>query len=66
MTCGGTAPNYSDAYPMAGGFSPTNPTYDGRQGLWLFNWQLPSARGCYALFVRYSGDQVIPFLYRIY
>ncbi|MFN8497213.1 MAG: choice-of-anchor Q domain-containing protein [Anaerolineae bacterium] len=66
MTCGGPTPAYSDGYPMAGGFTSANPKYDTLQGLWVLNWQLPSAKGCYALFVKYGTGQVIPFLYRVY
>ncbi len=64
MTCGAALPAYSDGYPMAGGYSTTNPRYDTLQAAWLFNWQLPTAKGCYALYARYANGQIVPFLYR--
>ncbi len=64
MTCGATVPTYSDSLPMAGGFSSTNPRYDLLQAAWLFNWQLPTTKGCYALFAKLNTTEVITFLYR--
>ena len=66
MTCGGTAPAYSDSLPMAGGFSSTNPRYDVFQAAWLMNWQLPGRNACYVLYVKMGTGQVIPFLYNIH
>ncbi|MFN8471120.1 MAG: choice-of-anchor Q domain-containing protein [Anaerolineae bacterium] len=66
MTCGASTPAYSDSFPSATGFSSTNPKYDSLQSLWVFNWQMPTVKGCYALFAKYSNEQVIPFLFRLY
>ncbi|MFN8471121.1 MAG: PxKF domain-containing protein [Anaerolineae bacterium] len=64
-TCGGTIPTYSDSLAVAGGFSSTNPRYDTLQGVWLFNWQLPSAKGCYTLYIRLNSGDVLTALYRL-
>ncbi|MFN8471196.1 MAG: LamG-like jellyroll fold domain-containing protein [Anaerolineae bacterium] len=66
MTCGAAVPDYSDTYPAAGGFvAGTNPKYDALQKLWVFNWKLPTTKGCYALYVKLSIGQTIPSLFRL-
>lgn len=71
MTCGDPVPPYDDTYPMAGGFSASNPrsasgTSISSPGMALFNWQFPTAKGCYALFVQpANGLEALPFLFHI-
>ncbi len=65
MTCGAALPAYSDSYPTASGGLVPVPRPEVYQGPWLFNWQLPMTRGCYALYAKYASGQIVPFLYRI-
>ncbi len=65
MTCGAALPAYSDGYPSASGAIIPVPKPEVYQGPWVFGWQTPTTKGCYALYARYANGVVVPFLYRL-